>query len=93
VLSVVRLMLQQIDQRRAASAASAAIEAKIMAVAKADPTMRRLATIPGVGGLTAHAPGLRGCKEIESDAEYRPAWMPCVLRDAPCGRPQHEVSL
>jgi transposase len=26
-----------------------------MAVAKADPTIRRLATIPGVGGLTAHA--------------------------------------
>ncbi len=45
-------MLQQIDQRRAASAA---IEAKIMAVAKADPAMRRLATIPGIGGLTAHA--------------------------------------
>ena len=45
-------MLQQIDQRRAASAA---LEAKIMAVAKADPAMRRLATIPGIGGLTAHA--------------------------------------
>ncbi len=52
MLSVVRLMLQQIDQRRAASAA---LEAKIMAVAKADPAMRRLATIPGIGGLTAHA--------------------------------------
>ena len=26
-----------------------------MAIAKADPAMRRLATIPGVGGLTAHA--------------------------------------
>ncbi len=55
LLSVVRLMLQQIDQRRVASAASAAIEAKIMAVAKAGPAMRRLATIPGIGGLTAHA--------------------------------------
>lgn len=32
-----------------------ALEAKIMATAKADPVMRRLATIPGVGGLTAHA--------------------------------------
>ena len=26
-----------------------------MAVAKVDPAMRRLATIPGIGGLTAHA--------------------------------------
>jgi transposase len=52
LLSVLSLMLQQIDQLRVASAA---IEAKIMAVAKADPAMRRLATIPGIGGLTAHA--------------------------------------
>jgi transposase len=33
----------------------AALEARIMATAKSDPVMRRLATIPGVGGLTAHA--------------------------------------
>jgi transposase len=52
LLSVLSLMLQQIDQLRVASAA---IEAKIMAVAKVDPAMRRLATIPGIGGLTAHA--------------------------------------
>jgi transposase len=32
-----------------------ALETQIMATAKADPAMRRLATIPGVGGLTAHA--------------------------------------
>ncbi len=31
------------------------LENKILAIAKADPIMRRLATIPGVGGLTAHA--------------------------------------
>jgi transposase len=30
-------------------------EAQIMALAKADPVMRRLTTIPGIGGLTAHA--------------------------------------
>ena len=35
--------------------AIAALEAQIMATAKTDPVMRRLATIPGVGGLTAHA--------------------------------------
>ena len=35
----------------------------------------------------------RECKEIGPDAECWAAWMPCVLRDAPCGRPQHEVSL
>jgi transposase len=32
-----------------------ALEAQIMTTAKTDPVMRRLATIPGVGGLTAHA--------------------------------------
>ena len=35
--------------------AIAALEAQIMAAAKTDAVMRRLATIPGVGGLTAHA--------------------------------------
>jgi transposase len=32
-----------------------ALEKQIMAIAQSDPVMRRLATIPGVGGLTAHA--------------------------------------
>jgi transposase len=33
----------------------AELEARIMAAAKQDPAMRRLCTIPGIGGLTAHA--------------------------------------
>ena len=32
-----------------------ALEAQIMATAKTDPVIRRLTTIPGIGGLTAHA--------------------------------------
>ena len=45
-------LLRQIEQLRRSIAA---LEEEIMAVAKADPVMRRLATIPGVGGLTAYA--------------------------------------
>lgn len=45
-------LLRQIEQLRRSIAA---LEEAIMAVAKADPVMRRLATIPGIGGLTAHA--------------------------------------
>jgi transposase len=33
----------------------AALERRIVAIARTDPTMRRLATIPGIGPLTAHA--------------------------------------
>jgi transposase len=47
-----RLLLAQ---AQALLKAMAALEDKIMAIAKEDPVMRRLATIPGVGGLTAHA--------------------------------------
>jgi transposase len=52
VVSSVRQLARQID---ALKEAIATLEAQIMTVAKADATMRRLATIPGVGGLTAHA--------------------------------------
>ena len=47
-----RALLGQIT---ALHASIVALEAQIMATAKTDPAMRRLATIPGVGGLTAHA--------------------------------------
>jgi transposase len=52
LLLALRLLVQQID---ALKAAIAALEGRIMAVARDNPLMRRLATIPGVGGLTAHA--------------------------------------
>lgn len=95
LLSVLRLMLQQIDQLRIASAA---IEAKIMAVAKADPAMRRLATIPGVGGLTAHAPGLRrgrlvtaigDGKQFASSRDFA-AWCGLTPRGASSGLKRRE---
>jgi transposase len=47
-----RALVQQIDALRMAIAA---LEQRILAVAKADPVMRRLAGIPGVGAITAHA--------------------------------------
>jgi transposase len=42
-------------QLGALAVAISALEDQIMAIAKADPVMRRLSTIPGIGGLTAHA--------------------------------------
>ncbi len=47
-----RTLVRQIDTLRAAIAA---LEERIMAQAREHPVMRRLAGIPGIGGLTAHA--------------------------------------
>ncbi len=48
--------LQQLLRQLDSLAKSIAdLEARIMASAKQDPAMRRLCTIPGIGGLTAHA--------------------------------------
>ena len=52
LVSALRALTQQVDALRTAIAA---LEKQIMAVAKDHPVMRRLAGIPGVGGLTAHA--------------------------------------
>jgi transposase len=52
LVPVLRLLLDQIDYL---AAAIARLEEQIVATAKADPTMRRLATIPGVGAIVAHA--------------------------------------
>lgn len=54
--AALRLALSQLlRQIEGLGDAIAKLEDEIMAVAKSDPMMRRLATIPGVGGLTAHA--------------------------------------
>jgi transposase len=52
LLPVLRLLLEQIDHL---AAAIRQLEDRIVTAAKADPTMRRLATIPGVGAIVAHA--------------------------------------
>jgi transposase len=52
LLMALQLLL---EQAQALSKAMRKLEDKIMAIAKADPTMRRLATIPGLGGMIAHA--------------------------------------
>jgi transposase len=52
LVPVLRLLLEPIERL---AAAIAQLEARIAAVAKADPAMRRLATIPGVGPILAHA--------------------------------------
>ena len=47
-----RALLSQIERLQGSIMA---LEAQIMTTAKTDPVMRRLATIPGIGALTAHA--------------------------------------
>ena len=81
--SVLSLLLQHIEQL---AAASAAIAAKIMAAAKADPAMRRLATIPGVGGLTAHAivTAIGDGKQLASSRDFA-AWCGLTPRGASSG--------
>ena len=88
LLSVLRLMVQQIDQLRTASAA---IETKIMTVAKADPAMRRLATIPGIGGLTAHAivTAIGEGKQFASSRDFA-AWCGLTPRGASSGLTRRE---
>ena len=49
---VLCLLVQQVDRL---AIAVALLEQRIVAAARADAAMRRLATIPGVGPLTAHA--------------------------------------
>ena len=44
-----------VEQWRAAGEAAEALEAQLVARAKADPTMRRLMRVPGIGPLSAHA--------------------------------------
>jgi transposase len=91
LLPVLSLMLQQIDQLHAASAA---IEAKIMAVAKTDPAMRRLATIPGVGGLTAHAivTAIGDGKQFASSRDFA-AWCGLTPRGASSGLKRRDGSI
>jgi len=52
LLAALRLLIGHIEQL---GKARAALEQQIVATARAHPVMRRLATIPGVGPLTAHA--------------------------------------
>ena len=50
--AALQALVQQVDALRTAIAA---LEQQILATAKDHPVMRLLATIPGVGGITAHA--------------------------------------
>jgi transposase len=52
LVGALRIVLAQIDQL---TPAIAALEERIKAIVKADPDMRRLARVPSVGFLTAHA--------------------------------------
>lgn len=88
LLPVLRLLLQQIERL---NSAGAAIAARIMAVAKTDPVMRRLATIPGVGGLTAHAivTAIGDGKQFASSRDFA-AWCGLTPRGNSSGSKRRE---
>jgi transposase len=84
VPSVLLAALQMLlAQGGALRKAMAALESKILAIAKEDPVMRRLATIPGVGGLTAHAivAAIGEGKQFAAARDFA-AWCGLTPRDA-----------
>lgn len=52
LVEALRMLVQQIERL---GAAIAVLEERIVASARRDPAMRRLATVPGIGPLSAHA--------------------------------------
>ena len=71
-----------------------ALEAQIMATAKTDPAMRRLATIPGVGGLTAHAivTAIGEGKQFASAREFA-AWCGLTPREQASAGKRRETGI
>ena len=68
----------------------AAREKKILAIAKGDPALRRLATIPGVGGLTARAIGAG--KQFYSARDFA-AWCGLTPREHSSGAKRREKGI
>lgn len=80
LLTTLRMLLAQ---AQALAKAMTVLEDKIMAIAKEDPAMRRLASIPGVGGLTAHAivAAVGDGKQFASARDFA-AWCGLTPREA-----------
>lgn len=80
LLTVLQVLLAQ---ARALHQAVQALENKIVAIAKQDPAMRRLATIPGVGALIAHAvvAAVGDGKQFASARDFA-AWCGLTPREA-----------
>lgn len=81
-------------QAQAAWKAGAALESKILAVAKEHAIMRRLATIPGVGGLTAHAivAAIGEGKQFASARDFA-AWCGLTPREASTAGKRRSIGL
>lgn len=88
---VLRMLLVQ---AQAAWKAGAALESKILAVAKEHAIMRRLATIPGVGGLTAHAivAAIGEGKQFASARDFA-AWCGLTPREASTAGKRRSIGL
>jgi transposase len=71
-----------------------ALEAQIMATAKTDPVMRRLTTIPGVGGLTAHAivTAIGAGKQFRSSRDFA-AWCGLTPREHASAGKRHQTGI
>jgi transposase len=78
LVSALQALVQQIDSLKVAIAA---LEEQIMAVARDHPVMRRLAGIPSVGGITAHAivAAIGGGHQFGSARDFA-AWAGLTLR-------------
>jgi transposase len=83
MLTALSPLLRQIE---ALDQAVAALEAEIMAAARANPVMRRLASIPGIGGLTAHAvvTAIGDGRQFGSARDFA-AWCGLTARDRSSG--------
>jgi transposase len=78
-----------VAQTESLSGAIAELEAKIVEAAKADPVMRLLTTIPGVGAITAHAiVAAVGSGEQFSSARDFAAWIGLTPRQHSSGGKQ-----
>lgn len=75
-----------LEQARSLAEAIAELEAKIVQAAKADATMRLLATIPGIGYLTAHAivAAVGAGKQFASARDFA-AWVGLTPREHSSG--------
>ena len=91
LLMALRLLLAQ---AQALLKAMTAIENQIMTIAQEDPDMRRLTTVPGIGGLTAHAivAAIGDGKQFGSARDFA-AWCGLTPKEASTALKRHNRGL
>ena len=91
LLAALRTLLSQIEPL---AAAIAKLEGAIVAAAKADPAVRRLCTIPGVGALTAHAvvAAIGDGRQFRSARDFA-AWAGLTPQEHSSGGKRHQKGI